>query len=308
MRAPGFRFHPVSARPGWRGLLALVAGLGLGGCSLLLSLGYQHVDTLLLWQLRGYFPLDAAQESRLRQELAAVQQWHCRTQLPRYVRWLRETVAEVRQGMPRERLAQRAAQVQAHWQELLQQLGQGMAWPLATASAEQLTALQANFRERNQEFQAAWLALPAGELADKRMQRAPEQITRWTGPLDTASLARVQAWSQSLEPTGEAWLAFRERWQAALLELLREPVRDAAWSGRVGRFVAEYPRLWSPELAARSARNRERTLDLLHELLALMDAEQRAALEQRALDYAADFERLSCETPGAPPAQGLTAP
>lgn len=281
-----------------RRLPLLLLTAALAGCSLVINVGYGLVDNALVWYVRDYFPLDARQEAVLKSGLAQVRQWHCTTQLPRYAQWLRDVSDELARGMSREDVARRAAEVQAHWRVLLEQLAPVLARTFESATPEQVARLAANFEASNRDYRSEWVDLSREALAAKRTERATTQITRWIGGLNAAQTETLARWSGAFDPTGGDWLAFRERWQAAFLATLDEGTRAARFDAEVVRLFVDYDALWSEELRRKVAANRTSTLQMIYDVQRLMTGAQRRQAAETAASYAAEFERMACGAPG----------
>jgi hypothetical protein len=280
-----------------RRLAILASAALLAGCALVINVGYSLVDTALVWYVRDYFPLDTRQEATLKAGLAEVRQWHCETQLPRYSAWLRAVGGELQRGITREDVGRRAAEIQAHWREVLERLAPVLARTFATATDAQIAELAANFANGNREYRGEWVDLPPEALARKRYERAVKQFSRWIGGLNAAQADEVRRWSERFDPTGAEWAAYRERWQAAFVETLKGRAQPAAYGEAVARLFVDYDATWSPELRRRIAANRGATLDMIHDVARLMSDAQRVQAAERAESYAREFDRLACAAP-----------
>lgn len=280
-----------------RRLVIFASAAALAGCALVINVGYSLVDSALVWYVRDYFPMDARQEATLKAGLAEVRQWHCETQLPRYSAWLRAVGGELDRGMTRDEVGRRAAEIQAHWREVLERLAPVLERTFATATDAQIAELAANFANSNRDYRRDWVDLPADALARKRYERAVKQFSRWIGGLNAVQADEVRRWSERFDPTGAEWAAYRERWQAALLETLKARAQPAASGDAVVRLFVDYDVLWSPELRRRIAANRSATLDMIHDVARLMSDAQRRQAAERAESYAREFDRLACTAP-----------
>ena len=89
--------------PRWfhlRSLLLLIAlGMLLAACSQV-GLVYRNLDWLIPWQLDDYLSLNREQKAWLKPRLQAHLEWHCSSELPRYIDWLQRSEALIEQARP----------------------------------------------------------------------------------------------------------------------------------------------------------------------------------------------------------------
>lgn len=289
-------------------LLVLCSCLLLSACSST-KLAYNNADWLIAWKVQNYIPLNRVQESDLKAALDGHLQWHCQTQLPEYVDWLKaltDTVAD--RDFRRERLAE-------HFNELvtfLMRLG-SEATPtatriLASLDEEQIDALFENLEEKNQELREEYLEPPLPEQITKRADRLEERLDRWFGRLNPEQRDAIEHWAQQRSDQNRVWLEGRDHWQEGLkqaLDLRQEPVFEDYVERLLTGFDFEeslnsrdgVPDFLHkpPEFRATMATSRIQGIDLAQRLLAVSSEQQLLHLRDELLSLRDQFESLSCD-------------
>ncbi|HNG66675.1 MAG TPA: DUF6279 family lipoprotein, partial [Thauera aminoaromatica] len=222
----------MSARALHRLFLIACSALLLVGCGL--RFAYSQLDWLLPWYLRDYVTLDAGQRGEFDRRLAGLLDWHCRSHLPEYVALLRAAnatlAAERVEPAQLERFLERG---EALWREIVGELEPELRRLAAGLGDEQVEELAAAFVRRGEEARAEFLSGDESAQHAARVERMEERLRRWFGRMTPAQRERIAAWSRALQPTTEAWLEDRMRWQAELLDALR-----------VRADAAAFPRAW----------------------------------------------------------------
>ncbi|MBV2264629.1 MAG: hypothetical protein KUL79_13905 [Thauera sp.] len=286
----------MPARPLRRLILIACSALLLAGCGL--RFAYSQLDWLLPWYLRDYITLNAGQRVELDARLAGLLDWHCRSHLPEYVALLRSANATLADGrVDAARLEPFLARGEALWREIVAELESELRVLLAGLSAEQVDELAASFGRRGEEARAEFLSGDAAAQHAARIERMEERLRRWFGRMTPAQRDRIAAWSRALQPTTEAWLDDRARWQAELLDALRVRADASAFAPRLAQALAPREARWSAQHRAAVAHNRARTLELLADLHALAGEAQRRRLQGEIEALASQFAGMACTEP-----------
>lgn len=273
--------------------VALVAALLLAACSRL-DIAYSQLDWVLTWYVDGYVTLTSDQGGLMRERVNALKRWHCTDEVPAYARWVRGTGQELAGAPTVAALDARFAEFEQALRRLGRQAAPEIADLLLTASPEQVDALQASLRKRDEKFRAEWVDIPREQLDAKRAAWMVKHLERWLGPLDAAQRARVEAWSRQLIPTAADTLAFREAWRAALDDALKRRDRPDAFRTRIADLVGDPRRLAPPSREARFLENRRITWEMLVDVAGRMSPEQRRTLLARTGGLAGELEALAC--------------
>ena len=284
-------------------VLIACSALLLAGCGL--RFAYSQLDWLLPWYLRDYVTLNAGQRSELDVRLVGLLDWHCRSHLPEYVGLLRSANATLAaERVEAARLEPFLERGEALWREIVAELEPELRVLLAGLSAEQVEELATSFARRGEEARAEFLSGDAAAQHAARVERMEERLRRWFGRMTPAQRERIAAWSRALQPTTEAWLEDRARWQAELLDALRVRADAAAFTPRLTLVLAPREMRWTAQHRAAVAHNRARTLELLADLHALAGEAQRRRLQGEIDALAGQFAGMACTEPARVSAAG----
>jgi hypothetical protein len=199
-----------------------IAVVALTGCSMA-RLGYNNGPALAVWWLDGYLDLDSAQEAQARQALAGWFDWHRRTQLPDYARWLATWTERAGGEVSGDEVCR--------WSELTRERALAAADRAAAEGAGLLPAIrpaQWQFLERKL----------AEKLSERRDEMAPADAqTRRAAALERA-IGRGESFYGPLTPAQRTLLAER---------LATSPMDATAWLDERERrqrvFVQDLQRL-----------------------------------------------------------------
>lgn len=209
-------------------ILALAAGLAVAGCSAL-KLGYNALPGVAYWWLDGYVDFTETQAPQVRQQLAALHDWHRREELPRVAALL----GRMQQLAGGEVTPQQACAIVAQVQERLLAVGEHAADRAAQVAGSlgpnQLQHLQRKYRRNNQEFFDKWLAPPPAERHQRRFDKMLERLEDFYGRLDAGQRALLRDAIAGSGYDASRVLAERQRRQQDLLQVLgRIQQADAA--------------------------------------------------------------------------------
>jgi hypothetical protein len=195
--------------------------VALGACSTV-KLAYDSLPRVAGWWLDGYVDLSQAQEMRLRDDFAQLQQWHRHEELPKVGALLRQaeriatsetTPQEVCALVPeiRERivaLSNRAEPVAAT-------LALGL-------SPAQLLQLEKKYRKNNAEYRKEWVELAPAKMRDKRIKQYVERMESFYGRLDHSQQETIRAQVEHSVFDPAKNLGERQRRQQDILLTLRQ--------------------------------------------------------------------------------------
>lgn len=279
-------------------LLALAL---LAGCSAV-RLGYNHLASIGYWWLDGYADFDEAQTHRVRAELAALQEWHRRSELPAYAVLLQRMQGLAGGPVSAAQVCQLAAQMRLHAQRLGERSAQGLAAVAPMLRPEQLRHLAQQFDKHDRKWREEWLDVAAAEREERRLERAMERAEMFYGRLEEPQRAILR---QGLATSGDdARLSWRERQrrQQDILQTLQEHAANAQPGAPARHVEAEMRALLqrsldSPDPAYRQTLDRRiagscRTVAALHN--STSTAQRRHALD-KLRHYEDDLRALSAE-------------
>ncbi|MEN9316514.1 MAG: hypothetical protein RIS35_2907 [Pseudomonadota bacterium] len=241
---PGIRLHAP----------LIAASLVLSGCSVT-KLGYDVLPTWVHWQAERYLDLDEQQRAIVGRRVEEVHQWHRRTQLPRYARFLRDVGREVEDGVDAEELGRWRDEVSEAWTSVAERLAPGVAELALTLRPEQLERLRERLDEGLEK--ARETMLPAGEAARERarLDRIVKRAEFFLGSLSRAQVRAFRPAIDALPPVEEAWIEERRARQHHLLALLNRIRREKPPRDEATRMCREFlVSMWQ----SRDARRRHR--------------------------------------------------
>ncbi|MCY1420313.1 hypothetical protein D9M71_359280 [compost metagenome] len=268
-------------------------------CSLLpacdrVDLAYRNLDVIIPWTLSDYLDMNAEQKTWFKERLASHLQWHCSTQLPRYLAWLDRAEQMVADNQVTDQ------QLQARSQEVKQAIAD-VATAITPSAVDLLRGLDdEQVREMRQAFtedirkrQEKYVRTPLDKQISNRATRMVKRLTPWLGELTPEQRVRVQAWSQSLGEQNRLWIDNRARWQAEMSAAL-EQRQSPEFPRQVLRLLKDRESLWTPEYRQAFERTEQAARSLLVDLMQTSTPAQRQHLLEKIADVRQEFRQLKC--------------
>lgn len=273
--------------------IALMSLLVLTGCSST-KLAYRYADWGIVWWVDDYIPMTSQQESRLKQDIRNLRQWHCGTELPRYSTWLARLKSDVRAGdLDKSTVAWHQERLLSFFPPLVDRAKPAAARLLASLSDEQVRQLAKNMRDSQEELEEEFLADDPEKTRAARAERTTERVERWLGSLNDKQRKTVNAWSEARGEQTEIWLEGRRNWQQALLDALEQ--RDSAgFADRISYLVDNNEAVRGARYQQMMSESRTAMAKLVTELLQQADQRHLDHLVKRATELEGDFDTLAC--------------
>jgi hypothetical protein len=278
----------------WTFALLTAACLLLAACSAR-RLAYDHLDTLLRWEISDYVDLTQPQRQSLDAELDTLWRWHRRTQLPLYAADLRKLAGQVQAGpLDAQQIETASKLADQRWDDLVGQVLPAYARLTAQLDEAQAAQLIGRIGKRIDKH-AAKRRKQTPEERDRHLEKGMDELLHdWIGRPDERQKALVRQWVTQTPPApeAEAQHALLDRYAAVLAsrgqdgyeQRLRDFLHDEDARDDSDPAQQQREKLWR---------------QLLVDVSASLDAEQRETLRRHLLEYAEDCEGLAAEQPAA---------
>jgi hypothetical protein len=286
--------------PRWfhlRSLLLLIAlGMLLAACSRV-GLVYRNLDWLIPWRLDDYLSLNREQKAWLKPRLQAHLEWHCSSELPRYIDWLQRSEALIEQAQPSaSQLTEQFAELDGALKRITGEITPTAIELLQSLNPGQVAELYAAMDEDNREDRQDFLEPPLATQISRRATRMQQRLRPWLGRLNDAQQARIAEWAQTLGEQNRLWLDNRLRWQTEFRAAL-DARRSADFPARLTRLLQGRESVYEADSRAAYARSRQALAELFSDLLESADSKQHKRLTARLRDLRRDLAQLACAPP-----------
>jgi hypothetical protein len=201
-------------------IVALAATLALAGCSAV-KLGYATLPQVAFWWLDGYADFSDEQRVQVRAELARLQAWHRRHELPR----LAELLGDLEGWLPGEISPTQACgfvrSLEARADATAEVAEPAVVALAASLDAQQLRHVEHKFRSRNESFRQESVDPAPSERQQKRFEQLLDRFEMLYGRLDAPQRAVLREGIARSTYDPARLLAVRQRRQQDLLQVLR---------------------------------------------------------------------------------------
>ncbi len=206
--------------------LALLALVGLSGCSTL-KLVYNQSDDLIYWWLDGYADLQDAQKPFTRDVLTDLQRWHRQQQLPEYVALLKRMQAMAPNDITPTQVCAVTEDMQSSFIRVLRHIEPASAQLSSQLSADQLRSVRKRFDKTNKTWKEDWLDPNTEERLRYRTKQATNRLEDFYGHLDKSQREVIHHWlSTSIFDPAFSYTE-RERRQADTIQTLQRIAQDS---------------------------------------------------------------------------------
>ncbi len=282
--------------------LALSLSVFSSGCSI--KFAYNNADRFIRWETSDYVRMNSAQRSYFDAEIATLLYWHRTTQLLDYAQFCDEFAAAVAGGITNEQWQRFTSRGEAYGDVLEARMIPIAVQILLSLDARQRERLPRNLAQVNKEFAEDELGKTPEQARLRWTKELRDFFQRFAGRMTSEQWQQVQRLASGYQPYLEAWVAYRERWQSALLGLLDQQLEPAAFAGEFARLSAareSYYGEFGPVFDANEVIGTDIGLWLLNNLT----ARQQTKLVESMADLAQDFRELAAEAAPAPPAPAV---
>lgn len=275
--------------------LLLALALGVTACT---NFFYNRLDTLAAWYIQDLVSLDHGQRSNLRSWLEGTLQWHRKSELTRYVEFLRDLAGTVAQPGNSTIYRGIESQVEEFGSRLVEQAAPDAARLLMSLSPAQLTEFESNLAEKSRERNEKNLkALADGKWHEKRAKDIEKQLKRWTGSVTKEQQQLIAQQSERFDSTTADWLESQGHWREAMFGALQERFSagqsPAAVEERILTLLRKPESQWTRAYQSKSTQNREQSLAVLAALDASLTPTQRSHLQRELTALAQQLEAMT---------------
>lgn len=277
----------------FRPILMIALFAFLAGCSMP-RLGYQNIDHLIRWKINDYVSLNRQQSRLFKSEIKAQHAWHCHLDLPRY----RPLLISAREALLNDALKAKDIHMHAgHWKDeferTLLRATPGAVDILRTLDSDQIEELFTQLSRAHNELYERYVAPDEQEQINERSERMRKRLERWLGRLDQDQTQRIERWAIQPADRNALWLENRQHWQQAFRQTLAERDRPH-FPDELARLLMQPQSLWLPRYRDQQTLITEATIDMILEVMAIANPQQKEHLGRTLDDLLKDLERVRC--------------
>ena len=283
----------------------LVAGmlLSASGCSI--KMLYNNADRFARWAVNDYIQMDDAQEAYFTAEVDAIHYWHRTEELPLYADYLDSLPSTLDREVDEDDVQEVFDTFYSWWEVFEAKTLPFVTEMMLSLSDEQVARLPERLEEDNAKFAEDEFDKPLDEVQEEWKKQYVDTMTRFSGRLTREQKAYLNAQSVRYVPQFELWAEYRERWQADLMDLLRNKRRDPeAFTEAFVAISRNREAYYGEELTAVFDTNEQLAREVTAWLINNLTEKQRERFYERIGEMADDFRELAAELPDEIPEGG----
>jgi len=275
----------------------------LSGCTLT-RFGYEMLPWLSMWQLDRHLDLDDAQRQLASRKLDALLGWHRQTQLPDYMRLLREAQSELSGSPEAHDIARWRARTFELWAPVADRLAPDLAELALSLRPAQIDRLEKRLNDGVHDLRRKYLESSTQRRIEARAERWQDRMDGFFGDVTNAQARELRRLAEQYPSDEASWVEEREARGSDLVRLLRRIEREKPSRDQATEWCHAYlAALW---ISADEARRRRIEANNANgdRLVAMMihsaNRTQRAHLLHQLRSYEDDFARLAGQPVRAP--------
>lgn len=263
------------------------------------KLAYNNLDWIASWYVDDYVTLTSAQEKQLDSSIESLLLWHRKTELQNYVVQIKYIKIDLKNGIKHSTIKNYINALKQFWDVILLKAEPDVMRFANSLSDKQVTELLAEIEQQNLKKINDFDNSSERERLKKRFERIEEQITEFTGPLDTQQKKRLTQLNASLLSAFEQRIQFRRDWAksiAAAYQLRQQ--KHHKENDRVQFEQALRPALIntnslrSQEYLAIFEHNQAQWVEFLAQLISSLNVKQLSNVQSKLDDTIADIQGL----------------
>lgn len=172
------------------------AALVLQACSAV-KLGYQTLPEVSYWWLDGYVDFSAAQKERVKDDLAALQSWHRKAELPQIANLLDQMSLMAVKDVTADQICGLVDSVRSRLRAVGSQAEPSAATLALTLTPEQLAGLRKRYDKNNAEYRKEWLDMSPAKRDEKRYKKIIDYAENLYGKLDAPQRDSIRKYVNS---------------------------------------------------------------------------------------------------------------
>lgn len=256
---------------------------------------YNQLDWIVVWYLNGYFSLDEAQETQLRDAVARNLEWHRQTQLPTYAEFARALAGDADGTVTAETLELRYETMIEFWDAMIDHALPDVSAFFLALSDEQVDEFIENLEENNQELWDEYAGETPEERIERRERAAFKGFKRVIGRLTDDQKELIRSYMSNMHDVSEYWIESRRQWQLDFRDLIIERPPEPAFSERLEAMMMDPNRTDDSAYREKVEENRQTFMAMTVALSAILTDEQRERFSDRMMKFARDFEVLAVQ-------------
>ena len=272
-------------------LLAILCALLLGACSLT-RVAYNYATPVLTWYVDDFVDLSDSQRDWIRVRIDRAFEWHRRSELPEYQRFLRSVMLRAAAPLTEDDARAIYEGLRGHYRRALEFVLPDIADLLLTLEAEQIDRLERKFAESNDKIVNASVK---GTPEDRRRRRANQYIDHfevWAGRLSGEQRSVITTRVHAMRGFTEEWLGDRRFRQSEFLALLRAKPDRARMLAGLRRLLLDMDTWRRPEYIAMLHERDRRIFEMAAAVSLTLTPEQRTHLQKKLGGYLQDVVYL----------------
>jgi len=257
---------------------------------------YNNLDWVMAGMVEDYINLTDQQELDVEKRIAMFMKWHRKTQLQEYVNDLKAIKSYSNKGFDDESTEIIFANFMKRWDSLKTKVAPDMVDVLLGLDEKQVKELFVKLEEENLEIAEEVNSTTADEKMESSKEKLISNFSDWLGPLTDSQKEILRSWPPRFKPLDDDRMLFRNKWQAALKEILTGSFSPEEKREKLTTLIIKPDNYQTEEHKAKLVYNSKQVKQLMLTFDQTVTAEQKVYLAERLDHFIVNFEELIAES------------
>ena len=286
-----------------RALAVVFLLVSASGCSI--KMMYNNADRFARWAVNDYIQMDDAQEAYFTAEVDAIHYWHRTNELPLYADYIDSLPSTFDKEVTESDVQEMFDTFYSWWEVFEAKTLPFVTEMMLSLTDEQVARLPERLEKDNEEFAEDEFDRSLDEVQADWKKQYSDTMSRFSGRLTREQKAYLDAQSVRYVPQFELWAEYRQRWQADLMDLLRNKREDPdAFTDAFIAISENRESYYGEELTAVFEVNEQLAREVTAWLINNLTDRQRERFYERIGEVADTFRELAEEAPEEIPPGG----
>jgi len=265
----------------------------LSACSI--KYVYNHLDWIVVSYIEDIALLDEEQSELLNAQLEKSLNWHRKTQLPEYAKWLQSFRNDIDTGLNTKIVESHLETVTVFFQNTTLRLNDDVYVLLPQLTEEQVKAIEENFAGKSRDFHEKFIEISKEDLKQQELEKLIERFEFWLDDLTDPQLKLLSDTANNFDIEYQERYERQLKWQKEFILLLNQARTEKNVKQGIRNLLSNQNKFRTESILKKAAQRKQRFITLIVAISKTLTKEQKHYLFEKIDNYKILFNELYAE-------------
>jgi hypothetical protein len=265
----------------------------LSACSI--KYVYNHLDWIVVSYIEDIALLDEDQSELLNAQLEKSLNWHRKTQLPEYAKWLQSFRNDIDTGLNAKIVESHLETVTLFFQNTTLRLNDDVYVLLPQLTEEQVKAIEENFTGKSRDFHEDFIDISKEDLKQQELEKLIERFEFWIDDLTEPQLILLSDTAKNFDIEYQERYERQLKWQKEFILLLNQARTGKNVKQDIRNLLSIKNKFRTKRVLKKAAQRKQRFITLIVAISKTITKEQKLYLFEKIDNYKTLFNELYAE-------------